>query len=62
MHTPQLNEVRESDDNIFEVMYSAKPQDIAYGEIWFFDMLKGGGYEKNVHQDRANSHTKLQRH
>ena len=57
-----LNEVRESDDNIFEVMYSEKSQSIVYGESWIFDMLKGGGYEKNVHQDRANSHTKLQRH
>ena len=27
-----LNEVRESDDNIFEVMYSAKPQDIAHDQ------------------------------
>ena len=25
-----LNNVRESDDNIFEVAYSAKPQDIAH--------------------------------
>ena len=29
-----LNDVRESDDNIFEVAYSAKPQDIAHDRSW----------------------------
>ena len=29
-----LNNVRESDDNIFEVAYSAKPQDIAHDRSW----------------------------
>ena len=29
-----LNEVRESEDNIFEVTYSGKPQDIAQGRNW----------------------------
>ena len=29
-----LNEVRESDDNTFEVAYSAKPQDIAHNRSW----------------------------
>ncbi len=29
-----LNDVRESDDNIFEVAYSAEPQDIAHDRSW----------------------------
>ncbi|MYD62015.1 MAG: site-specific DNA-methyltransferase [Gemmatimonadetes bacterium] len=34
-----LKEVRESDDNIFEVTYSEKPQDIAQGRNWNTESL-----------------------
>ncbi len=35
-----LNEVRESDGNIFEVAYSEKPQDIAQGRNWNAESLR----------------------
>ena len=35
-----LNEVREADDNIFEVAYSEKPQDIAQGRNWNAESLR----------------------
>ena len=34
-----LNDVREADDNIFEVTYSEKPQDIAQGRSWNAESL-----------------------
>ena len=37
-----LNEVRESDDNIFEVAYSEKPQSIVYDRSWIFEKRKTG--------------------
>ena len=36
-----LNEVQESDDNIFEVTYSEKPQSI-YDRSWIFEKRKTG--------------------
>ena len=43
-----LKEVRESDDNIFEVTYSEKPQDIAQGRNW--NEMAAESLEKNKMQ------------